>query len=71
MEVAECVSGMSSRAVPTQIAARRAGDPAELVANCSFAASKLNWMPEHSSLKNMVQTAWDWFAVKKVTAAGA
>jgi UDP-glucose 4-epimerase len=52
----ECVSG---RKVPTRTAARRAGDPAELVADPSRAEKLLNWRARYS-LEQIVSTAWNW-----------
>jgi UDP-glucose 4-epimerase len=39
---------------------RRAGDPARLVADISHAQHGLGWQPAHSSLDNIVSTAWNW-----------
>ncbi len=51
--------------------ARRAGDPARLVANISHAQQSLGWQPEHSSLDNIVSTAWNWYRAHTVAAQGA
>jgi UDP-arabinose 4-epimerase len=40
---------------------RRAGDPARLVADISHAQQGLGWQPVHSSLDNIVSTAWNWY----------
>jgi UDP-arabinose 4-epimerase len=55
--VAECAGG----AVPHTIGPRRAGDPAELVADASLARRVMKWRPSHSDLSTIVQTAWRWF----------
>ncbi|HTL46431.1 MAG TPA: UDP-glucose 4-epimerase GalE [Verrucomicrobiae bacterium] len=39
---------------------RRPGDPATLVADASQLMSKLEWKPEHSSLKDIVASAVEW-----------
>lgn len=54
-EVTRCV-------IPTKIAARRQKDPSALVANIDRACCELNWKPVHSSLKNILTTAWEWMS---------
>jgi UDP-glucose-4-epimerase len=39
---------------------RRAGDPAKLVADTTKASTALGWTPVHSSIDNIVKTAWVW-----------
>lgn len=39
---------------------RRAGDPGTLIAENKKAHLILGWRPVHSSLENIIQTAWDW-----------
>jgi len=39
---------------------RRAGDPAKLVADNTKARTVLGWTPMHSSIDNIVKTAWVW-----------
>ena len=46
--------------VPHEIAARRAGDPAILLADASKAAAELGWKPERSDLAEIIRTAWAW-----------
>jgi UDP-glucose 4-epimerase len=46
--------------VPAIDDARRAGDPARLVADIAHARKNLAWQPVHSSLDNIVSTAWNW-----------
>ncbi|MEE2721303.1 MAG: UDP-glucose 4-epimerase GalE [Pseudomonadota bacterium] len=51
--------------LPVQDADRRAGDPARLVADISHARDVLGWSPEHSSLDNIVTTAWNWYRSRR------
>lgn len=44
----------------TEIKERRDGDPAILVADSSKARKALNWQPKYSSLRNIIQDAWEW-----------
>lgn len=58
----ETVCGMS---IQTQLAPRRPGDPAELVANAVNARQRLGWVPRHSSLENIATTAWEWHQARQ------
>ena len=46
--------------IPVQVARRRAGDPAELVADPAKANRLLGWACRHSELPAIVGTAWNW-----------
>jgi UDP-glucose 4-epimerase len=58
-EVVEAVEHVTGHTVPTQIGPRRAGDPAELVADPSLAERTLKWKAQRS-LDNIIETAWKW-----------
>ncbi|WP_321473789.1 UDP-glucose 4-epimerase GalE [uncultured Paludibaculum sp.] len=59
-QMVRMVEQVSGRRIPVHIAARRDGDPAALVADPSRAAEQLGWQPRHSSLEEIVGTAWAW-----------
>lgn len=59
-EVIAAVESVSGMTVPTRLAPRRPGDPPRLVANAAKANQQLGWQPQHSSLENIVKTAWAW-----------
>ncbi|MCC6193381.1 MAG: UDP-glucose 4-epimerase GalE [Burkholderiales bacterium] len=61
-EVLRMVEQVGARAVPTQDAPRRPGDPPELVARGERAREWLQWQPVHSDLRTIVATAWRWQA---------
>lgn len=46
--------------IPYEMAARRPGDPAKLIANADKAQTQLGWLPEHSDIETIVETAWKW-----------
>ena len=46
--------------IASTIEARRAGDPARLVASAARAETTLGWKPSRSSLENILRTAWNW-----------
>jgi UDP-glucose-4-epimerase GalE len=54
---AEVVTG---RKVNVVKGPRRPGDPPQLVADAGKARKVLRWVPEHSSLRNILETAWQW-----------
>ena len=59
-QVFEAVRRVSGLQVPVVEAARRAGDPARLVADCRRARSELGWRPRFAELDAIVAHAWAW-----------
>jgi len=53
----EDATGMALEAGP---APRRAGDPPVLVADPTLAKTELGFTPQHSELRNIIETAWRW-----------
>ena len=45
--------------VPVVVGARRAGDPAQLVASSDRIRADLGWAPKHTDLAGIVRDAWD------------
>ena len=70
-EVIAMVEAIGGRRVPVRNEPRRPGDPPELVAGGSRAREILGWIPQHSSLRNIVQTAWRWHARRSTGALAA
>jgi UDP-glucose-4-epimerase GalE len=58
-EVLRAVEEVTGKTVPHVIGPRRAGDPAELVADSSKLRRALHWEPRYSELRNIVQSAWN------------
>lgn len=58
-EVIAAIEKVTKQKVPVRMAARRAGDPAQLVADPARAAKILNWKAKYS-LDQIVSTAWTW-----------
>jgi len=58
-EVVAAVEKVTGHKVPTHIGPRRAGDPAELVADPSLAEKLLNWKAKRA-LEEIVASAWKW-----------
>ena len=60
-EVIDAVGRIVGNPVQAIEDGRRAGDPARLVADIAHAQQGLGWQPVHSSLDNIVSTAWNWY----------
>ncbi|AWK09473.1 UDP-glucose 4-epimerase GalE [Streptomyces spongiicola] len=58
-EVVETVRKVTGHPVPETAAARRAGDPAVLVASSEAARERLGWNPSRPDLAGIVADAWD------------
>ncbi len=58
-EVIESVKEITGKPIKTEIAPRRAGDPASLVADNKKAKSVLGWIPQYN-IKDIISSAWKW-----------
>jgi UDP-glucose 4-epimerase len=58
LEVLRAVESVTGAKVPFTISARRAGDPAALVANSDKLKQAFHWTPKFSALDHIVTTAW-------------
>jgi UDP-glucose 4-epimerase len=67
VDVARKVTGID---FPVEDAARREGDPAELVAGSDRIRSELHWQPRRDDLEFIVRTAWEWERKLAARAAG-
>jgi len=61
LEVIRAAESVTGKKVPYKIGPRREGDPAILVASFERAKDVLGWAPCHSSLEEMMETAWRWY----------
>ena len=59
---------VTGRDIPVTVGPRRPGDPAVLVASSDRISKVLGWRPQHSSLEDIVNSAWKWETT--VSAAG-
>ena len=59
-EVVQMVEKVSGRPVPLRPAARRAGDPPELVAAAENIRARLGWKARYSTLEQIVASAYAW-----------
>ena len=51
---------ITRRKIAAQVAARRPGDPGILYASPCRIQQELGWKPEHSSLEEIIRSAWQW-----------
>ncbi len=60
LEVVRACGRAVGRNLAIEIAPRRVGDPATLVASAEKAALELGWFPESPELERIVEDAWRW-----------
>lgn len=59
-EVIDACRQVTGHAIPEVVSARRAGDPAQLIADSSKAKRVLDWKPRYTSVESIIETAWKW-----------
>ena len=61
-EMLDAAREATGKEIPAEIAPRRAGDPAKLVAASEKAKTVLGWEPAYTDIKEIIRTAWNWHA---------
>jgi UDP-glucose 4-epimerase len=59
--VVEAAREVTGAELPVEIAPRRDGDPATLVAASQKAADELGWVPARNTLADMIGDAWNFY----------
>ncbi|QYR20577.1 UDP-glucose 4-epimerase GalE [Paenibacillus sp. sptzw28] len=59
-QVIDIAVEVTGREIPAVFEARRAGDPAVLVASSARARQELGWSPSRSKLEDIIGSAWAW-----------
>lgn len=59
-EVIETARAVTGHSIPAMEFPRRPGDPARLVASPEKIRRELGWVPRHSDLKEILESAWEW-----------
>ncbi|MFB6365654.1 UDP-glucose 4-epimerase GalE [Paenibacillus elgii] len=59
-EVIDIARKVTGHAIPAVVEARRAGDPAVLVASSERGRTELGWQPKRDSLQQIIASAWAW-----------
>ena len=65
-QVIEAVREVTGHPVPVEMAPRREGDPAELVASAQRAREELGWTPARPTLHEMVRDAWAFYQAARM-----
>ncbi len=59
-KVVEVTRKVTGKEIKAEIAERRAGDPAVLIASSDKAKEELGWQPKYNYLETIIETAWNW-----------
>ena len=59
-QIIAAVERQSGQPVPVRIVGRRAGDPAELIADGTIAQQQLGWRPRYSDIDTIIDSALQW-----------
>ena len=59
-EIIKAAEAVTGKKVNFEIAPRRPGDPARLIACSDRARSMLNWQPKYESAEQIIESAWKW-----------
>jgi UDP-glucose 4-epimerase len=59
-EVIDTARKVTGHPIPAEIAQRRKGDPAVLVASSEKAKRELGWTPRYNDLETIIASAWRW-----------
>lgn len=60
LEVLDAAERVTGRKIPRKLSPRRPGDPAVLVASKEKLRQTLGWEAQHSSLEEIISSAWQW-----------
>jgi UDP-glucose 4-epimerase len=59
-QVIEAAREVTGHSIPAVIQARRAGDPAKLIASSEKIKRELGWSPQRNDLRAIISSAWKW-----------
>lgn len=59
-QVIDAARTITGHPIPAEIAPRRAGDPAMLIADSSRIRAELGWQPVYEDIEAIVRSAWTW-----------
>jgi UDP-glucose 4-epimerase len=63
-EVLAAVEAVTGKQLAVQEQARRAGDPAQLIASSKLAQTELGWQPKYPDLKEIIADAWEFYSAQ-------
>ena len=59
-EIIDTVREVTGHPIPAEVAPRRSGDPAFLIADSTRAREVLGWKPQYENAKAIIESAWNW-----------
>ena len=59
-EMVDIARKVTGHPIPAEVAERRAGDPAVLIASSEKAMKELGWKPKYADVETIISTAWNW-----------
>ena len=59
-EIIDAAEKVTGKKVNYEIAPRRPGDPAKLIACSDRIKSMLHWQPKYESAEQIIESAWKW-----------
>jgi UDP-glucose 4-epimerase len=65
LEVLQAARAVTGRDIPYVVAPRREGDPPTLVASSARARSELGWLPQHTRIDGIIESAWRWHGARR------
>ena len=65
LEIINAAKKVTNLPIAVTKAARRAGDPAKLVANNTKAKEILGWEPKYTDIEKIISTAWNFYIGRK------
>lgn len=64
-EMIDAARKVTGHEIPAEIAERRAGDPAVLIASSEKARKILGWMPKFTEVEEVIKSAWNFYNTHK------
>ncbi|MGZ4161250.1 MAG: UDP-glucose 4-epimerase GalE [Neobacillus sp.] len=59
-EMVETAREVTGHEIPAKVVPRRSGDPSKLIASSEKAKKVLGWNPQRTSIKQIMEDAWNW-----------
>lgn len=59
-QIVDSVNRVTGKELPVVYGDRRAGDPPSLIADTTRARELIDWNPKHSTIDEMIGSAWEW-----------
>ncbi|MBE3102735.1 MAG: UDP-glucose 4-epimerase GalE [Bacilli bacterium] len=59
-DIIETAREVTDHEIPAKVVPRRSGDPSKLIASSEKAKKVLDWNPGRTSIKNIIEDAWNW-----------